>query len=117
MNEAIIEAIAEHSAFGTDEVYRVWLLFKSYDVLVAGCELAEKTGSSNKIHGLLLLTVIHHHVTVIDNKKNGSSCQKTKLACLSNTATRRLPSYPRQPVGRRGLFSLRRKCANTYGIM
>lgn len=47
MNEAIIEAIAEHSAFGTDEVYRVWLLFKSYDVLVAGCELAEKTGSSN----------------------------------------------------------------------
>lgn len=47
MKKEIIEAIAKNSAFGTDEVYRVYEIFKSYDLLVAACEFAAAHGYSN----------------------------------------------------------------------
>jgi hypothetical protein len=47
MKDAILEAIAVNSIFGIDEVYRVYDIFKSYDLLVKGYEFAQKTGYQN----------------------------------------------------------------------
>lgn len=43
----ILESISANSTFGIDEVYRVYETFKSYDLLVAACEFAQKTGCAN----------------------------------------------------------------------
>ena len=47
MKNDILEAIAKNSVFGTDEVHRVYEIFKSYDLIVAACEFAQRTGYSN----------------------------------------------------------------------
>ena len=47
MKNDILEAIAVNSIFGIDEVYRVYEIFKSYDLLVLACEFAQKTGHAN----------------------------------------------------------------------
>lgn len=47
MKNDILEAIAVNSIFGTDEVHRVFEIFKSYDLLVAACEFAQSTGCVN----------------------------------------------------------------------
>jgi hypothetical protein len=47
MHEAILEAIAVNSVFGIDEVKRVYDLFKSYDIIARGCELAQRMGYAN----------------------------------------------------------------------
>ena len=47
MKNDILDAIAVNSIFGTDEVHRVYEIFKSYDLLVAGCEFARRTGFAN----------------------------------------------------------------------
>jgi hypothetical protein len=47
MKDAILEAIAVNSIFGIDEVHRVYEIFKSYDLLVAACEFAQRTGYAN----------------------------------------------------------------------
>jgi len=47
MKNDILEAIAKNSAFGTDEVYRVYEIFKSYDLLVLACEFAAAHCYSN----------------------------------------------------------------------
>jgi hypothetical protein len=47
MKNDILEAIAVNSIFGTDEVHRVFEIFKSYDLLVAACEFAQRTGHAN----------------------------------------------------------------------
>jgi hypothetical protein len=47
MKNDILEAIAKNSVFGTDEVFRVYEIFKSYDLLVLACEFAQRTGYSN----------------------------------------------------------------------
>ena len=44
---AIIEAIAVNSPFGTDEVKRCYDIFKSFDLLIKGCDFAVKTGYAN----------------------------------------------------------------------
>ena len=43
----ILEAIAINSIFGIDEVYRCYEIFKSYDLLVFGCEFSARHGSIN----------------------------------------------------------------------
>lgn len=47
MKNNILEAIAKTSVFGTDEVHRVYEIFKSYDLIVLGCDYAIKNGYSN----------------------------------------------------------------------
>ena len=47
MKNDILEAIAVNSVFGIDEVQRVYEIFKSYDLLVAACEFAQRTGCAN----------------------------------------------------------------------
>ena len=47
MKNDILEAISINSAFGIDEVNRVFEIFKSYDLLVAACEFAQITGYAN----------------------------------------------------------------------
>jgi len=44
MKNDILRAISANSIFGTDEVHRVFEIFKSYDIIVAGCEFARKMG-------------------------------------------------------------------------
>lgn len=47
MKNDILEAIAVNSVFGIDEVHRVFEIFKSYDLLVAACEFAQRKGYAN----------------------------------------------------------------------
>ncbi len=44
MKNDILEAIAVNSIFGTDEVHRVFEIFKSYDLLVGACDFAQIEG-------------------------------------------------------------------------
>ncbi len=44
---AVIEAIAIHSPFGTNEVKRCYDIFKSFDLIIRSCDFAAKTGYSN----------------------------------------------------------------------
>jgi len=47
MKDDILLTIAVNSIFGLDEVRRVFEIFKSYDLLVMGCEFAQRTGYAN----------------------------------------------------------------------
>lgn len=47
MKNDILEAIAINSIFGTNEVHRIFEIFKSYDLLVAACDFAQITGRAD----------------------------------------------------------------------
>jgi len=47
MKEEILETIAVNSIFGMGEVSRVYDIFKSFDLLVAGCQWCQTHGTSN----------------------------------------------------------------------
>lgn len=43
----LIDTIASNTSFGIVEVARVYNIFKSFDLLIQGCEFCQRTGSRN----------------------------------------------------------------------